>query len=88
MPQGELIGLQNLFALSLFASSTVVLNVMYQLSEDTLRGLGGAMAHLRARSASLAFGGDAPNLLVLLRDARLHLKVPRTHSALPESRPQ
>jgi len=73
-PQGGLHGLHSLFSLSLLTSSTVVLNVMYQLSEDALQGLQGAVGHMRSHAAPHAFGGDAPNLVVLLRDARLRLQ--------------
>ena len=55
-------------------SSNVVLNVMRQFNDDALERLGAATAHARKVLPGNPFGGDTPNLLVLLRDARLRMQ--------------
>ena len=44
---------------------------MRQFNDDALERLGAATAHARRALPNNPFGGDTPNLVVLLRDARL-----------------
>jgi hypothetical protein len=71
--------------LALLSSSTVVLNVMRELNDEALERLRAGFRHARAALAADAFGGSAPNLLVLLRDAPSHSLVatPSTRRPLP-----
>ena len=71
LAKGHQHGLHRLFTLSLLTSSSVVLNVMRQFNDDALERLGAATAHARRALPNNPFGGDTPNLVVLLRDARL-----------------
>jgi len=72
--RGRLEGLHRLFTLSLMLSSTVGINVMRQFNDDALERLGEAIAHARATLPEQPHGGDAPNLMVLVRDVRLRLQ--------------
>lgn len=74
LAKGHQHGLHRMFTLSLLMSSSVVLNVMRQFNDDALERLGAATAHARRMLPDNPFGGDMPNLLVLLRDARLRLQ--------------
>merc|ERR1740117_281901 len=74
LAKGHQDGLHRLFTLSLLMSSSVVLNVMRQFNDDALERLGAATAHARGVLPGNPFGGDTPNLLVLLRDARLRMQ--------------
>jgi len=74
LAKGHQHGLHRLFTLSLLMSSSVVLNVMRQFNDDALERLGAATAHARGVLPGNPFGGDTPNLLVLLRDARLRMQ--------------
>lgn len=70
--------------LALLSSSTVVLNVMRELNDEALERVRAGFGHARAALAVDAFGGSAPNLLVLLRDTPSHwLAGPSTGRALP-----
>ena len=68
--RGEL----SMFTLNLLLSSTVVWNVMYQYNEDALEVLRAAFAHVQATLPREPFGRDSPNLVVVLRDARLRMQ--------------
>ena len=74
LAKGHQDGLHRLFTLSLLMSSALVLNVMRQFNDDALERLGAATAHARGVLPGNPFGGDTPNLLVLLRDARLRMQ--------------
>ena len=68
-------GLRKLLTLSLLMSSTFVLNVMRQLNDEALHKLGAALEDAKSLLPPDAFeGGGGPDLLVLLRDARLRLQ--------------
>jgi len=71
---GNTKALHDMLLLSMIASSAVMLNVMYLLNEDALEHLRGLTAHAAARLPADWAGGNAPKLLVLLRDARLRLE--------------
>lgn len=73
LAKGNKLGLARVFTLALLMSSTVTLNVMRQFNDDALEKLGATTAAARRLLPAEPFGGDSPNLLVLLRDARLRL---------------
>ncbi|KAL1523180.1 hypothetical protein AB1Y20_018134 [Prymnesium parvum] len=73
LAKGSTVGVHRLFALSLLLSSTVSLNVMRQFNDDTLDKLGAATAHAMSLLPGTSSGEHSPNLVVLLRDARLRM---------------
>lgn len=73
LAKGVAAGVHRLFALALLLSSTVSLNVMRQFNDDTLERLGTATAHATSLLRRAPFGEHSPNMVVLLRDARLRM---------------
>lgn len=73
LAKGAALGVHRLFSLSLLVSSTLGLNVMRQFNDDTLDRLGAATAHASSLLPGAPFGEHSPNLVVLLRDARLRM---------------